>query len=115
MISKGDGCLWISGTTACAACITSFPKMSKLQEEFKDDAVFLMVGLNDKKYNNGIEQLYAKLREQKKLKMPCAFDSVLVEKWRITAMPYMLVVDTSGIVRAITDGRNLNSTKNQKI
>lgn len=93
--------------TGCIACIKSFPKVSELQKTFKDEAVFLLVGLNDQKFNNGIENLYERLREKQGLVMPVAYDSILAERWNIQSMPYILVVDPQGVVRYITDGRNL--------
>ncbi len=97
--------------TGCAACIKSFPKVNEFQKEFKGDAVFLMVGENDKQYNNGIDKLYERLREKQGLTMPSAYDSIIVKRWEITAMPYILIVDPEGIIRYITDGRDMTREK----
>jgi hypothetical protein len=74
-----------------------------------------MVGLNDKKYNRGIEQLYEGLRKKQNLELTVAYDSVLVDKWNINAMPYIIIIDPDGIVRAITDGRDMTQEKIQDL
>ncbi len=97
--------------TGCKSCIKSFPKVSGFQERFESEAVFMLVGLNDQKDNNGIEQLYERFRERQGLVMSAAYDSVLVDQWGIGAMPYIIVVDPGGVVRAITDGRDMTAQK----
>ncbi|MBT1689231.1 TlpA family protein disulfide reductase [Dawidia soli] len=99
---------WFKG---CSSCIKSLPKINRLQTEFKDEIVFMMVGKNDIRYNHGIEDLYDRLRAKQDLNIPHVFDSVLVKKWGIKAMPHVVIVDPTGVVYAITDGRDFTSEK----
>lgn len=99
---------WFPG---CTTCILSFPKVNSYAAQFKNQLTWMLVGLNDTKYNKGIEAFYEKARTRQKLEMPVAYDSVLVTKWDIHAMPYIIVVDPQGIVRFITDGRDMTSQK----
>lgn len=100
---------------SCTSCIQSFPKVNEIHREFKKELTWMMVGLNDKKYNKGIEQFYEKMRIKRNLEMPVAYDSSLATKWDIHAMPYIIIVDPSGIVRFITDGRNLTKERIRKL
>jgi thiol-disulfide isomerase/thioredoxin len=103
---------WFPG---CTSCVQSFPKVSEIQKEFKKELTWMMIGLNDHKYNKGIEQFYEKMRAKRNLDMPVAYDSSLVAKWNIHAMPYIIIIDPNGIVRFITDGRNITKERIQKL
>lgn len=94
----------------CTVCIASFPKVNAFQNKFKDHINYFLVGLNERT-NRGIEDLYSKLANKYSLELPVAFDSVLVPQWNITSMPYILVIDPNGILRAITNGADLTDTK----
>lgn len=98
-------------TNGCVTCITSFPKISKLQAEFKDRVQFLLVGKNDKSFNSNIEQTFEKVRAKQGLNLPVAYDSVLMGKWDISGVPHIVIVDPQGIVRHITSGRDMTSDK----
>jgi thiol-disulfide isomerase/thioredoxin len=84
----------------CGACIGSFPKVSKLQQQFGDKVQFMLVGIEDKEQQ--IEPMYAKFREKEGLVMPCAFDSSLAKRWDIYTAPYIIVINPEGVVQAIT-------------
>jgi len=97
--------------TGCRSCIKSFPKVNEYYKAYKDKLTWMMVGLNDQKYNKGIEKLYENFRQKQNLEMPAAFDSVLADKWGIGSMPHIIIVDPSGIVRYITGGRDMSAEK----
>lgn len=84
----------------CGACVASFPKLSKLQNEFGDKVQFMLVGFQDKEQQ--IESMYAKFKEKENLITPCAFDSSLARHWDIYTAPYIIVIDPEGVVRSIT-------------
>ncbi|HEY4061118.1 MAG TPA: redoxin domain-containing protein [Puia sp.] len=84
----------------CGACIASFPRVSALQKEFADKAQFMLVGIEDKEEQ--IEPMYARFRKEENLIMPCAFDSLLANRFDIYTAPYILIIDEAGIVRGIT-------------
>jgi thiol-disulfide isomerase/thioredoxin len=99
---------WMQG---CGTCIQSFNHVNILSQAFKSELNWVLVGLNEHKNNKNVERFYEKLRAQKKLEMPSAYDSVLFKKWEIRSMPHIIIVDPSGIVRFITDGRDLTRAK----
>jgi thiol-disulfide isomerase/thioredoxin len=84
----------------CGACVASFPRVSAMQKEFGNKVQFIMVGIEDRE--NQIEPMFAKFRKKENLVMPCAFDSLLANRWDIYTAPHIIVLDDEGIVRAIT-------------
>lgn len=103
---------WFPG---CSSCIQSFPKVNEIHKEFKSDLTWLMIGLNDRRSGKNVREFYEGIRVKRKLEMPVAYDSILAKKWEIHAMPYIVVVDPSGIVRYITDGRNITIENVKKL
>lgn len=100
--------------TGCITCIKSFPKINMLQQEFKEEVQFLMVGINDK-HNKNIQNVFETLRIRQQLNIVSAYDSVLAKKWNIHAMPHIIMIDPQGIVRHITDGRDMTKDKLQRL
>jgi thiol-disulfide isomerase/thioredoxin len=84
----------------CGSCIASFPSVNKSAIEFKENVQYMMIGVIDK--NNQTEKTYARFRQKLNLIMPCSFDSTLYNKWDLAGLPYIVVIDDKGIVRAIT-------------
>lgn len=105
---------WFSG---CVNCIKSFPKVNLLQEKFKGKIQFLLVGVNEREkfFGKGIELTYEKLRQRQNLNLAIAYDSILNFKWDIWSMPHIIIVDPQGIVRYITDGRDMTVGKVQDL
>lgn len=89
---------WSKG---CVACVQSFPKVNELQDEFKDDIQFLLIGKNDK-YNRNIEQVFEKYRKKLGLNLAIAYDSAIFKQFRIQGVPYVVVIDPEKKVYAIT-------------
>jgi thiol-disulfide isomerase/thioredoxin len=85
---------------SCGSCIESFPRINTGMDKLKDQVNYMLVGYDDGTHQ--IQQLYARLRNKLKLQMPCAFDSKLFAKFDIWAVPYIIIIDPSGIVRGIT-------------
>ncbi len=96
--------------TGCTNAIRSLPKMNKLQRRFKDRIQIVMVGLNGQRYQQ-IEDVYNVLKRKYDLRLASAYDSVLHVKWDIWSMPYIIIVDPSGVVRHITTGSDMSETK----
>jgi len=84
----------------CGACIASFPHVSELQKHFQGRVQFMMVGIQDKEKQ--IEPMFARFREHEGLVMPCAFDSLLAQRFDIYSAPEIIIIDPEGIVRADT-------------
>ncbi len=85
----------------------AFLKINEIQNRYGDKLQYFLVGLNDAENGKDIEKMYERLRKKYNLVLPVAYDSVLVSKWDIHSMPYILIVDPEGIVRQITGGRDL--------
>lgn len=102
-------------SSTCTSCITSFPKISKLQEQFKKQALFLLIGINDQTYNKNIKQLFEKLVKKQNLHIASAYDSILSNHWEIGSLPHIIIVDPDGIVRHITGGRDMTAAKIQDL
>jgi len=98
----------------CLSCIQSFSKVSSYHHEFKDKLNWIMVGINTK-HNKGIREFYEKIRQKQNLEMPVAYDSVLEKKWKVNAVPYIIIVDPKGVVRGITHGGDVNSAAINKL
>lgn len=89
---------WSQG---CTACVQSFPKVNKLQLEFKDDIQFLLVGKNDK-YNRNIEKVFERFKKNMNLNLSIAYDSTLFLRFGIIAVPHVIIVDPKSNVYAVT-------------
>lgn len=93
--------------TSCIVCIKQFPKITKLQEEFKDSLVILPVGFNIT-IPHSIEQ-YVKENKgtNKEMILPTVVqnreDSLIRMLFPTTEMPYEIWIDPEGYVRAFTD------------
>jgi thiol-disulfide isomerase/thioredoxin len=84
----------------CSSCIASMPKMNELANKFKDNLDVFMVGLEDEQ---GLATKYVELVEQLNLNIPSAIDSSLFYKFVPTrAAPHIILIDSKGIVKAIT-------------
>lgn len=82
----------------CLSCFESFPKMNKLRAEFKDKMEIMLVGYDDDK----IRPVYERFRTRQNLNLPVVYDSAIFKTFKIRAVPYIIVVDPDGIVKALT-------------
>lgn len=98
---------WFPG---CVNCIKSFPMVNEIQKKFKDDIVYMLIGLNYNKYNY-IEKLYEELRVKQNLELPSAFDSLLARRWSIYSMPDIYIVDPNGKLAYRTNGIDMTIEK----
>jgi thiol-disulfide isomerase/thioredoxin len=85
----------------CGSCLASFPKVNNLQKNFQRDVQFLMIGVI-RKDKRTIESLYGKMRNKYELKLPVSFDNKLHFSLGVNGLPFIIVIDPEGIVRAIT-------------
>jgi thiol-disulfide isomerase/thioredoxin len=95
----------------CTVCFKSFPKINNLQQEFKDSLQFLLVGYDE----SNIRQVYQKFQERYKINIPVAFDSILATRFKIIQYPYVIWIDASGIVQAITTSQEINADNIQNL
>jgi len=100
---KGKWLILDFWTLHCGYCISSFPRINEEMKSFKDSVQFILVGAAHNYDPKGaIEDLYASIRERINLKLPCAFDSVLYNRYDLFSVPYVIVIDPKSIVRAIS-------------
>jgi thiol-disulfide isomerase/thioredoxin len=85
----------------CGTCVASFPRMNVIQKDLGDKVQIMLVGIEDRE--NEIKPMYAKFKEKQRLLMPCDFDSALSNRFDISAVPHLIVIDPGGIVRAVTN------------
>jgi alkyl hydroperoxide reductase subunit AhpC len=89
----------------CSACIGNFPHVSEMQQKFGTKLQFLMVTFDDSAHYN--RMIFSKYHEEERLQMPCVFNgtsdtSDLFKQCKVGALPFVIIVDPAGIVRAIT-------------
>lgn len=89
----------------CLACIKGFKKIDMLQQEFKDQATFMLVGPDD----SVSRTVYEKFRKKYELKLPVSFDSDLSTAFNVTSVPHLVVIDTDGLLRSVTYAAELTS------
>lgn len=87
-------------SSGCTACFKSFGKMDHLRDEFRDSVEFILVGRLD----SNIKKSYERYRVAQNLKLTVAYDSSIFKRFGIVYVPYIVVLDSEGIVRAITTG-----------
>lgn len=95
-------------TATCGTCFASLPKVNKIQQELKEDLKIVMVGDNGGKYGKNIRNNYNRVSQREKLNLSVAYDSTLFKQWNIWSVPYIIIVDESGVVRAISSSQDLN-------
>jgi thiol-disulfide isomerase/thioredoxin len=96
----------------CGTCISSMPKMSKMQSELQDQVQIVMVG---KFYNNktsddlkATKKLFEKVRKEKRLDLTVAYDTILSKVLNVVRLPDIFIIDPNGILRARVT-KDLNS------
>lgn len=95
---------WSSG---CKVCIGAFPKMEKLQNEFKDKIQVLAV---TKESRGSIQWLFERSDIVKNTTLTLALgDKELNQLFPHKAEPFHVWIDKDRIIRAMTTGRNATS------
>lgn len=84
----------------CSACVNAMPRINHIQQRFRDQVQYLVVGVTDRE--NRITSVYEKYRKGLGLQMAYAFDSALNKQFDIGGFPFTVLVDPKGIVRYIT-------------
>jgi thiol-disulfide isomerase/thioredoxin len=95
----------------CTSCVESFPKTNHLQQIFKNELTYLLIGYNDFHFGHNIKSLYLKLEDKMHLQLLAAFDSVLFTRWEVPSVPHLIIIDPTGVVRALTGSYGTDSTK----
>ena len=102
---------WSAG---CRSAIKLFPELSRIQNEFGDELqllFFLRSGSHQYRHNlKAFEYLNRKFPSNS----VAALDSSLYKQMGLPYVPHVFIVDPAGILRVVTDGRNL-SVENVKL
>ncbi|GGB23746.1 redoxin domain-containing protein [Puia dinghuensis] len=88
----------------CSACIGHFPDANATQKEFRDSLQILMIAPDDAENEN--LPLYRNYHDRLHLEMPAVFDSALFSICNVDLLPHVVIIDPTGVVRAITNGVN---------
>jgi len=88
----------------CSGCIASFPKINKLDEQFKNKVKIVMVGLTHNTGTTSDDKLTKAIFTSRMgpygLKFTMAFDSLAGKKYGIHGVPAIFVINPEGIVVA---------------
>lgn len=91
------------GSIYCSSCITSIPKLAKLQDKYKEKVQIIEVNLDI--YGRGrVNKFYTSLKDV--LNYPVIIDKGLKvsRKYGVTTLPTNVVIDTDGKIRYISRG-----------
>ena len=102
--------------TWCAPCIKSFPQLEKLQTKFRKDIQIITI-------TDESEVRIKKFLDKMKMNLPVVIDKKrdLVKYFPHRTIPHTIVIDKSGIIKAITTPSEINENlinkvlKNQKL
>lgn len=96
--------------TWCAPCIKSFPQLEQLQEKYKHDLQIITITDDSKER---IKQFL----EKRNMSLPIVIDEKrnLVKIFPHRTIPHTVVIDKSGIIRAITSSSEVNEDLLSKI
>ena len=95
---KGKWLILDFWSSSCTGCVHKFPIMNQLNKTFKDRAKVLLVGYDD----DQIRPIYNRFKQREHLDLPCAYDTTLFSTFDIGSVPFMVIVDSLGIIRGIT-------------
>ena len=90
-------------SSGCAYCFSSLPHVNTLRKQFEGKLEIIMVGKEDGK----IQKSYEVYRKKYQLTMPVSFDSALFRQFVPWYVPYLIWIDSSGVISAITSGPDL--------
>jgi thiol-disulfide isomerase/thioredoxin len=102
-------------TKTCISCIKGFPKLQQLSDSLKNEVDFLLVGNNEKKYNSGIQQMYARIAKQESLELDVAFDSVIFKAFGVWTTPHVVIISPDGLIAKSGGGSELSLTNLRNI
>jgi hypothetical protein len=98
---------WYAG---CTANVKSMPEVKKYKDALSKEMDFLLVVQNDN-FDRDIQSIFPKLQRELGTNFAVAYDSMLNYRWDIWAMPYFVLIDPTGTVRLMNDGRDLTLEK----
>lgn len=100
----------------CSSCVNSMPKMSAIQQQFKDSIQIIMVGIYGQTTTSNIRStrdLFEKIKANKNLSLAVAYDTTFSKEMKVGGLPDILVIDPDGFIRV--RGRTINPELLKKI
>jgi thiol-disulfide isomerase/thioredoxin len=105
---KGKAVILDFWSKGCSSCIASFPKMQKMQEEFKNDLVILLVNDQPSETKEALKLLFANSPILKHTKLPMVLGDPQFklggDLFPHHGTPYHVWIDREGIIKAMTWG-----------
>jgi thiol-disulfide isomerase/thioredoxin len=112
---KGRWLLLEFWTKTCATCIEGFPRLKAMADSLSSQMDFLLVGKNDKKYNEGIEAMYGRIAKEENLELSVAFDTLSFSSFGVWATPNAVVISPEGMIRSISNGTEVTLASLKKL
>src|SRR5580692_7877345 len=100
---KGKWLILDFWSESCAACFESLPKMNKLKAAFKYSVQPYLIGFSGDNESKTIQDIYERIRLKDSLDLPIIYDSILFKEFGIGYVPFLVIIDSLGIVRAVTN------------
>lgn len=95
----------------CSSCIQAFPKMEKLQNEYKDELQIILVTRDSKEK---VDALLAR-SEKARTSLPMVLGDTLLTQYFPVIYPHHVWITPDGKVRAITNSMNLTEYNIQSV
>jgi hypothetical protein len=102
---------WYAG---CSSNMKSIPVIKKYKDALSKEMDFLLVVQNDK-FDREIHTVFPKLQRELGTDFSVAYDSMLSYRWDFWVMPFFVLIDPSGTIRLLNDGRDLTLEKIRNI
>jgi len=91
---------------SCSSCIASLPGLNRLRKRLAGKMEIIMVAVPAINYQQDekriTDALYTKLVSNDTLSLPYTFNTQLGINWDIAQVPFKVIIDPKGIVRAVT-------------
>ena len=97
---RGENVILDFWSTGCVPCIASFPKLDSFQRKYAGKLRIILIGLEER--GRDIKKYYQVYKRKYGLELTSAYDSTTFKKFVHFAAPYLVWIDKSGIIKAIT-------------
>lgn len=97
--------------TWCMACLSSFPKLERLKEQFKNEVEIILVVNDESAKNEKYRDFFRKGAEEgEPITLTCIIDGRnLVNLFPHKSIPYVVWISPTGVVKKFSQGKELNS------
>jgi thiol-disulfide isomerase/thioredoxin len=92
----------------CVSCVQSFPKLNAIHKKYGNKIDLILVG-NNGEGMEGIEGMFATLKERLKLEFAFTFNASLYKSFVTIGIPHLVWIDDKGIIKAISPGGDLTT------